>query len=190
MSKKIIPEAPTNPTGPLTPLGERLKNAYPQESGRCPGFTKKDRIVHAEFFPRLKIPEGVRFIYFGRPAGNNRHHGVMTVAYQLDKQQRQVSIGFSFCSPKDRWVKTIGQELALRRLKEGIIFAPYLYQPHQLVVQIARALMEHRLLEVNNVCSYYQPVSSPPQGSGGVARLVPGWVRDLAERLFAPKLTS
>ena len=157
----------------------------PAPEGKCSGFERKEEVVRNLDLgaARPKIPAGVRFLYFGRPTGSNRHRGVMTVAYRVDPMQSQMGVGFSFCSPKDRWIKAIGQDLALRRLKEGIIFAPYLYHPRRLVVQIARGLMERRLIEVNNVCSYYQPVSSPPKGSGGVARLVPGWAPNLAKRL-------
>lgn len=125
--------------------------------------------------PRVDIPAGVRFIYFGRPRQDERHQGVMTVAYSLDLRNHVVQIGFSLCSLKDQWVKAKGQEIAIHRLLSFPITARYLYEPRRLVVHIAQALLEHRKGEIRSI--------STGCSNNWLSMQIPSWTLDLARRL-------
>ena len=132
---------------------------------------------------RVVIPAGTRFIYLGRARQGERHQGVMTVAYSVDEKNREVKIGFSFCSPKDPWVKAKGQSIALDQIVGLRLHAPYLYEPKREVVEIAQALMEHRWDWLKYYCARNWP-------GGLVIKKVPCWSKALARRLKTRKVSG
>ena len=151
----------------------------------CPGFTPKPRKPRpSQAKPeRVVIPAGTRFIYLGRARQGERHQGVMTVAYSVDEKNREVKIGFSFCSPKDPWVKAKGQSIALDQIVGLRLHAPYLYEPKREVVEIAQALMEHRWDWLKYYCARNWP-------GGLVIKKVPCWSKALARRLKTRKVSG
>ncbi len=147
----------------------------------CNGFASKVRPSKPvqDKPPRLSIPEGVRFLYFGRPRQGERHQGVMTVAYRINPERHEVEIGFAFCSPLDAYNKDRGRSIALDRLKVMVIRAPYLYQPRRVLVEIVQALMTHDFQTAAQVCRAFP--------SSLVRNQVPSWTKDLAQH---PKLQT
>ena len=151
----------------------------------CDSFSEKPHKPHPSQLrsEKLTIPAGVRFIYFGRSRQGERHQGVMTVAYSVDEKNREVKIGFSFCSPKDPWVKAKGQSIALDQIVGLRLHAPYLYEPKREVVEIAQALMEHRWDWLKYYCARNWP-------GGLVIKKVPCWSKALARRLKTRKVSG
>ena len=154
-----------------------LECPWPEPENPCINYfhrTQKIKPPKKGELPRLTIPPGTRFIYFGRPGP-----GVMTVAYSICEKVHLVEIGFSFCSPKDPWVKSFGQQLAIDRLLKIPITAPYLYEPKRLVLQISQALMERRISEISEMAT----IDGLKMSVSVWEQRVPGWSKDLAQRL-------
>ena len=57
----------------------------------------------------------VYFAHFGN-RGQEKHRGVVTLAYTHDAKTNDVQIGAAFCSPKDQFSKAYGRMIAQRRL--------------------------------------------------------------------------
>ena len=49
----------------------------------------------------LPVPQGVKFLYYGRPGPNHAHQGVVTVAW-IESSPGTIVMGFSFCPPGPR----------------------------------------------------------------------------------------
>lgn len=54
--------------------------------------------------------------YFGTYADSSHHSGIICVATQLDKDQRLLKLGASYCNPKDVFVKNKARTIAKGRL--------------------------------------------------------------------------
>ena len=155
----------------------------PAVQDSCPNFLKKP------FAPRppqpkeksLPVPEGVKFLYFGRPKqGSHAHIGVVTIAYRINQVARQIEIGFSCCSPQDSWVKAKGRDIAMTRLATIPINVPYIYHTRQLIVDAAQALMTHDFQTLAQIGRAFP--------SSQVRRHIPSWTRGLAKWL--PLITA
>ena len=48
-----------------------------------------------------------------------KNKGHVTIAGIFDKDKKELKFAASFCSPKDRFVKKVGRDLASKRLLEG-----------------------------------------------------------------------
>lgn len=150
--------------------------------GVCPGFSAKP------FAPRppqpkkkgLPVPEGVKFVYIGRPQGGSREHkGVVTVAWKIARPGI-LHLGFSFCSPGDRkkgiapdpFCKIEGRNYAiesLHNLRGHKIVIPFLYSPKRTVHDVTRAVLTHDYALAPGVTMWER---------------VPSWTKDLAKRLM------
>lgn len=49
--------------------------------------------------------------------GLNWNGGVMTVVTKVSTDDKSVDVGFAFCSPKDRFCKRTGRDLARKRME-------------------------------------------------------------------------
>lgn len=170
------------PPSKKDPAHPRHQHAAAKKMMAMPFYTKKSKPSPKP--ARLAIPEDVRFMYFGAPkgerkAGQPEHQGVMTVAYRVSDKLKIVSIGYSFCSPKDRWVKSRGQSIALQRLENWTIVAHYLYEPRRLVMHIAQALMEHSWVGLVGV------IGKSGLHNAKVMETLPSWTHSLAKWLKA-----
>jgi hypothetical protein len=97
-----------------------------------------------------EVPPNVKIFYLGRPGkevspllGAKAHDGVMTMAVKI--QELYLEFGFAFCSPQDPWCKVIGRDTALVRLGNMPMRVPYLYDPKQMISQVAHAVLAHDL---------------------------------------------
>jgi hypothetical protein len=61
-----------------------------------------------------------KYFYFRRSKQSQRHPGAVTVAAQLDEAAKKLHLAFSFCSPKDQFVRKIGRNYADDRLTLGL----------------------------------------------------------------------
>lgn len=182
------------------------KLSCPTTAFRCIGYVLKkslDRIVP----PKKKVPPappGVKFLYFGRPRrqpqqrhkglpdllqhllghpknGSLEHHGVVTVAYSIAERVPLVEIAFSFCSPKDRWCKATGRDMAITRLHNSPITVPYIYSPKRTMHEVVRAILSHDFQRLERLI--------PGMKAWGNCR-VPSWTKDLAERMERKEITA
>ena len=115
----------------------------------------------------LPIPLGTKFIYIGKPGP-----GVVTVAW-ISPAPGTLHLGFSFCSPKDRWCKATGRDMALARLIHPVAI-PFLYSPKRTVHEVIRAVLSHDFGKLSAL--------SPGATMWGS---VPSWTKDLTKRLMA-----
>ena len=69
-----------------------------------------------------------------------RHGGVVTLVLEMDNNRRRIKIGFSFCSPGDRFTKRVGHEYAQARLNACPIEVPVLYNAEAAVGDVLKAL--------------------------------------------------
>ena len=123
----------------------------------------------------LPVAPGVTFLYFGRPGapgawheGDRAHQGVVTVAIDKNSVQGVLHMGFSFCSPKDRWCKITGRDMAMDRLYDDPLVIPYLYDHRRTALDVIRAVLTHN----RRLTAFADAV--PP------LLKVPDWTRGLA----------
>lgn len=112
----------------------------------CAAFLKKPSTPRPPQIKKkgLPVPLGIKFLYYGRPqSGASRHHGVVTVAW-ISPAPGTLLLSFAFCSPKDRWCKVTGRDMALARLIHPLII-PFLYSPKRTVYEVVRAVLSHDL---------------------------------------------
>ncbi len=105
------------------------------------------REICSGFLKHLPVPSGVKFLYFGRldlQGPSNRHRGVITVAWK-EAAPGMLLISFALCSPKDRWCKITGRDLAISRFEghPGPYIIPCLYSPRGTVHEVVRAVLSH-----------------------------------------------
>ena len=60
----------------------------------------------------------IKYRYYG-DRSKSRHNGIITAAYIYDKKNNKIRIGLAFCSPKDKFNKRIGREIAKGRLERN-----------------------------------------------------------------------
>jgi hypothetical protein len=121
----------------------------------------------------LPVPEGVKFLYFGRPeSGSREHQGVVTVAW-IESSPGILVMGFSFCSPADSWCKITGRKIAMKRLYEHPLVMPFLYSPKRTVQETVRAMLTHDFERLAGI--------APGVTIWGT---VPSWTKNLAKRLM------
>lgn len=56
--------------------------------------------------------------YYGDRSDCNHHQGIICVATKLNTQTHILTIGASFCSPKERFDKAIAKKIAKGRMEE------------------------------------------------------------------------
>jgi hypothetical protein len=153
----------------------------PAINGECRSFFQKTQLTRPPQPKKkgLPVPPGVKLLYFGRPPG-----GVVTVAYSIAKKIPLVEIAFSFCSPKDRWCKTTGRDMAVERLRNFYLTVPYLYSPKRTVHEAVRAAMNHDWQTLFWAANFTQPDLRPFQ------RSVPSWTKGLAERMGTRRISG
>ena len=95
----------------------------------------------------------VRYFYYGDRSKVN-HNGIVTVAYNIDKEQNQLVFGLSFCSPKDRFNKKIGREIARGRMKVKPIYFPC--RKGDGVIRTIILFLTKYYEEVNNIPKWYE----------------------------------
>ena len=151
----------------------------PAPEADCPGFLKKPSVIRAPQPKKkgLPLPEGMKFIYIGAPRGKTKkgvpqHQGVVTVAW-ISPAPGVLHLGFSFCSPKDRWCKVTGRDMALPRLIHPLVI-PFLYDAQRTVHEVVRAVLSHDFVRLAAL--------SP---GATMWRLVPPWTKGLAKRMRA-----
>ena len=66
----------------------------------------------------------------------------MTVAW-ITPAPGILHLGFSFCSPKDRWCKITGRDMAMERLYDDPLVVPYLYDAKRTTLDVVRAVLTH-----------------------------------------------
>lgn len=129
----------------------------------------------------LPVPDGVKFLYLGRPSkGVNWSHkdweyyqqGVVTVAW-IESSPGVLHLGFSFCSPKDRWCKITGRDMAMARLLTPIVI-PFLYDAKRTVHEVVRAVVTHDFMRL----------AALTPGATMIWERVPSWTMGLAKRLM------
>jgi len=69
-----------------------------------------------------------------------RHDGIVTLVIELDPNRRRMKLGFSFCSPSDRFNKKEGHKNARYRLEYCPIEIPVLYQADHAAGEVLKAL--------------------------------------------------
>ena len=115
----------------------------------------------------LPVPQGVRFLYYGRPGP-----GVVTVAWIIPSPGI-LHLGFAFCSPGDKWCKIAGRDMALARLLHPLVM-PFLYSPKRTVHETVRAVLTHDFMRLAAL--------APGATMWGA---VPSWTRRLGARMEA-----
>lgn len=149
----------------------------PAPDGDCPGFQAKPSAPRPPQAKKkgLSVAPGITFQYYGRPGapgawheGDRAHQGVVTVA--IDQGPGILHLGFSFCSPKDRWCKVTGRDMAMERLYDDPLVVPYLYNPRRSAFDVIRAVLAHN----RRLTAFADAV--PP------LLKVPDWTKGLAER--------
>ena len=152
----------------------------PFKGGVCPGFSKKPSIPRPPQPKKkgLPVPPGVIFLYFGRPErGSREHQGVVTVAW-IEPSPGILHLSFSFCSPKDRWCKATGRDMALARLLHPLII-PFLYSPKRTVHEVTRAVLSHDFERL-----------APLTPGATMWERVPSWTRGLAKRMSKTRVVA
>ena len=125
----------------------------------------------------LPIPAGASLLYIGRPprpgTGSLEHEGVVTVAW-ITPAPGVLHLGFSFCSPKDRWCKVTGRDMALARIRTPLLDVPFLYDAERTVREVTRAVLNHdfEILE-----------ALIPGVTAWGHRRVPSWTKELGKRM-------
>lgn len=131
----------------------------------------------------------IKFYYLGWPPDHNQNHnGVLTLAVRHEPRDKQVEIGFSFCSPKDSFSRKEGRKLAVCRLEEMPLRFKYLYEYRRTFREVVKALCHRDFDSLQNV-AYVSPLLCrlklvPCCRKGGrvvyefqPCCLVPGWAR-------------
>ena len=144
----------------------------------CLGFIKKPSCIQPTRPKKKRQPAtpGVKFLYVGRPPG-----GVVTVAYSITERVPLVEMAFSFCSPKDRWHKGLGRDMAVTRLRNSPITVPYIYSPERTVHEVVRGVLSHDFQRLERLI--------PGMKAWGHCR-VPSWTKDLAKRVEGKEITA
>ena len=163
----------------------RLPCPVPDPQAGCLGFRQSARSRPRPPQPKKKglpVPEGVKFLYIGAPRGKTQkgvpqHQGVVTVAW-ITPSPGTLHLGFSFCSPKDRWCKITGRDMALARLLRPLVI-PFLYDTKRTVHEVVRAVLTHDFMRI--------AVLSPGATMWG---RVPDWTRGLAKRMSKTRVVA
>jgi len=79
------------------------------------------------------FPPDVKFSYYGNTSRITDHGGVVTIASCIDTDNRVVFYGLSFCSPKDKYNKMTGKEIAYTDLMENMFSVAYTTKKHYAV---------------------------------------------------------
>ena len=157
------------------PGASSVKRECPAPHGICVSFLRKPSVIRPPQ-PKKKahlVPEGVKFLYI-RAKG---HQGVVTVAW-ITPAPGILHLGFSFCSPQDRWCKATGRDMALARLIHPLVI-PFLYSPKRTVHEVTRAVLSHdfeRLAALTPGATMYERV--------------PSWTRGLAKRMSKTRVVA
>ena len=91
----------------------------------------------------------IKFYYVRRDSnkvGKAGHCGVMTIATKV--KDSMVAFGFSFCSPKDQFVKSLGRKIALGLLESHPIVTSFTGNSAN---DIARVWKEHNTWDYNRM---------------------------------------
>lgn len=149
----------------------------------CPLFLKKPSVIRPPQPKKkgLPVPEGVKFLYIGAPRGKTKkgvpqHQGVVTVAW-IEPSPGTLHLGFSFCSPKDRWCKVTGRDMAMARLLTPVVI-PFLYDAKRTVREVVRAVVTHDFMRL----------AALAPGATMIWEQVPSWTMGLAGRIETPYL--
>lgn len=94
------------------------------------GGTVGDNFVMREVSSNTNENSMYKFIYLGDTSKGNNHDGIITIATYLDRVDNEredyypVYYGVSFCSPKDKYSKDFGRDLAVSRTKkcENVVY--------------------------------------------------------------------
>lgn len=185
----------------------RRSGPCPKEKAECVGFSQKPlRKKGAQGGKKkgLPVPEGVKFLYIGRPrhktpamealdrafgprleqvfgpqnADYGDHKGVVTVAW-ITPAPGVLHLGFSFCSPEDPWCKAKGRDMAAARLRWLMMTVPFLYDAKRTVYEVARAILSHDFDLLKPLCLAI--------ADWGHSR-VPSWTKGLVRRVKLVKL--
>ena len=150
----------------------------------CPGFSKKPSVPRPPQPKKkgLPVPPGVKFLYIRVLRGKTKkgvpqHQGVVTVAW-TSPAPGILHLGFSFCSPKDRWCKVTGRDMALERLLHPLV-VPFLYSPKRTAHEVVRAVMSHD----------FGKLAALTPGATMWER-VPSWTRGLAKRMSKTRVVA
>ena len=174
--------------GNYRPLNRGVPGGYfyvcPNPDGNCPGFLKNPSVKrHSQ--PKKKglpVPPGVKFIYIGAPRGKTKkgspqHQGVVTVAW-IEPSPGTLHLAFSFCSPKDRWCKATGRDMALARLLHPAVI-PCLYSPKRTVHEVVRAVLTHDFMRIYTLAP-----------GATMLGMVPSWTKALVKRMATRRVSG
>lgn len=98
--------------------------------------------------------------YIGNRAISTSHSGVITIASTLEKVKGELHIGYSFCSPQDKWDRSIARVLAVGRMMVDpivISFDSGLEISHKLITELCE----------DNIWNHFEP------------NRIPTWVKKL-----------
>jgi hypothetical protein len=106
-----------------------------------------------------------------------RHDGIVTLVIELDPNRRRMKLGFSFCSPSDRFNRKEGHKYAHARLGYCPIEIPVLYQADHAAGEVLKALCirDWKTLEQVTTLGIYTPAWR---------KAVPGWAKKWYNRHF------
>lgn len=155
----------------------------PALSNSCGGFSQKSLHKKAPQGKKkcLPVPPGVKFLYVGAPSPGRYldfgrrvpvSRGVVTVAW-TSPAPGTLHLGFSFCSPKDRWCKATGRDMAAARLlkKTGpTLTIPFLYDAKRTVREVVMAVCRHDFGKLEALC---------PGATAWGHPQVPSWTKNL-----------